>query len=225
MTEHNVFTKKHTEEVTQAKQTLLDELNLPPQATTYIRENQRALQAIFLLIILSIVGRSYYIHYTTAKINRSAGALAKALVIEDTDARMQALKSVVGDHLGTGASEWATINLAKEYIAKKQYSEAITALQAEMSLLKEDSPKLVLCKLLLAHSYEENNQNEPALALYEEIRNVHEFMVVGNISVARIFEKMGNKSAAIDAYEKAAASPRLAQPEKDWLKDRIRILS
>ncbi len=225
MTEHNVFTKKHTEEVTQAKQTLLDELNLPPKATTFIRENQRILQAIFVLIILSICGRSYYIYYSTDKINRSAGALAQAMIVEDGTVKMQALQAVVTDHSGTGAADWAKIALAKEHIANKQYGEAVTVLQAHLALLKSSNPEMVLCKLLLAYSYEEDGQNDSALTLYKEIRDIHEFMVVGNISAARVFEKTGNKNDAIDAYEKAAAAPGLSQPEKDWLKDRIRHLS
>jgi predicted negative regulator of RcsB-dependent stress response len=225
MTEHNVFNKKHIEEVTQAKQTLLDELNLPPQATTFIRENKRTLLAAFLLVIFSICGRSYYIHYTAAKIDRSAGALAQALIVKDESAKLQALQAVIQNHPGTGASEWATITLAQEHIKNKQYPEAITILQTFIASLKQDAPELILCKLILAYSYEENGQNELALTLYKEIRDIHEFMVIGNINVARVYEKMGNKSDAVDAYEKAAASPVLSQPEKDWLKDRIHHLS
>lgn len=225
MTEHNVFTKKHTEEVTQAKRTLLDELNLPPRATTYIRENFRFLLAMFLLVILSICGRSYYIHYTTTKIDNSTGALAQAIIIEDADARIKALQVVYADHSGTGAANWAVINLAKEYISQKKYDDAITSLQAEISLLDGSDPNFIPCKLLLAYSYEESNNTEQALVLYNEIRMVHEYMVVGTISTARIYEKLGKKPEAIDAYENASASPTLSQAEKDWLKDRIRHLS
>ena len=223
--EHNVFTKKHTEEVTQAKQTLLDELNLPPQAATFIRENQRALFVIFCLVIFSICGRSYYIHYTASKIDRSSGALAKALVVKGEGTKIEALQAVLTDYPGTGASGWATISLAQEHIKNKQYTDAVSLLQTYIASLKQDAPERVLCKLLLAYSYEENGQNELALIVYREIRDIHEFMVVGNINVARVCEKMGNKTDAIDAYEKAAAAPALSQPEKDWLKDRIYHLS
>lgn len=225
MTEHNVFTKKHTEEVTQAKQTLLDELNLPPRATTFIRENKVVLISICALIIFSIIGRSYYIYYTTNIINLSSGALAQARGLEDGEARMAALKAVVEDHAGTGASGWASIALAKEYIDAKNYVDAITSLQAEISNLKADAPEFVLCQLLLAHSYEENGQNAQALTLYQEIATIHEFQVIGDMSVARVFEKMGTNDKAIEAYERAIASPALSQAEKDWLKDRIRKLS
>lgn len=225
MTEHNIFTKKHVEEVTQAKQTLLDELNLPPKATTFIRENKHALLTFFALVILSIVGRSYYIHYTTTKINKSSAALAQALAVQGENARIPALKAVLNDHTGTGAASWATISLAREYIASKQYNDAITALQTEIARLKADAPELVLCKLLLAHAYEESGQNEPALKFYKDIGEVHEFMVVGMMGVARILEKMGRNNEAIEAYEQAITSPELSQPEKDWLQDRIRHLA
>ncbi len=225
MTQHKVFTKKHIEEVTQAKQTLLDELNLPPKATTFIRNNKYTLLTLFALVILSIVGRSYYIHYTTTKINKSSAALAQALAVQDENARISALRAVIDGHAGTGAASFATISLAREYIAGKQYSDAITALQAEISRLKADAPGLVLCKLLLAHAYEENGQNEPALTFYKDIGEIHEFMVVGMMGVARILEKMGRSNEAVEAYERAITSPGLSQPEKDWLQDRIRHLS
>ncbi|MDA3835078.1 MAG: tetratricopeptide repeat protein [Spirochaetales bacterium] len=224
MTEHNVFTKKHTEEVTQAKQTFLDELNLPPQATTFIRENQRLLQAFFLLVVLSICGRSYYIHYTTTKIDQSSEALSLALVVNGEE-QLQALAEVTHVHAGTGAAQWASIALAKKQLADKQYENAITTLQTEIAGLKSSAPQLVLCKLLLAHAYESNAQNDLAVRLYEEVRDVHEFMVIGNVNLARIYEKAGDQAGARDAYEKALSSPALSQSEKDWLRDRIHRLS
>lgn len=224
MTEHNVFTKKHTEEVTQAKQTLLDELNLPPQATTFIRENQRVLQLFFLLIVLSICGRSYYIHYTTTKIDRSSEALAHALMVPGGE-QVSALEAVARDHGGTGAAQWASITLAKQYLENTQYDQAIVVLQSQVATLKPSAPQMVLCKMLLANAYELDEQSDIAVRFYKEVRDVHEFMVVGNINLARVYEKTGDPVAARDAYEKASASPALSQPEKDWLKDRMHKLS
>lgn len=225
MTEHNVFTKKHTEEVTQAKQTLLDELNLPPHVTTYIRENKRMLQTIFFLVIISIYGHSYYINYTTSIIDNSSQALAQAILIEDSGSRMQAIEAVIAEHSGTGAANWATIAIAKQHIKDKNYTGAIEVLQQQVARLKSDAPELVLSKMLLAFSYEESGQPEMALTLYKEIRDIHEFMMIANINVARIYEKTGKKKEAIDAYERASSVPGISQPEKDWLQDRIRHLS
>lgn len=224
MTEHNVFTKKHTEEVTEAKQTLLDELNLPPKATTFIRENKRMLQAFFLLVILSICGRSYYIHYTTTKIDRSAAALAQALIVTDSE-QVQALEAVIRDHAGTGAADWAAIALARQQLADKEYADAIATLQTEIGGLKNSAPQLVLLQLLLGHAYESNEQHDLAVNLYKEVRDIHEFMVIGNINLARIYEKTGDPAAARDAYEKALSSPALSQSKKDWLKNRMQQLS
>lgn len=224
MTEHNVFTKKHTEEVTQAKQTLLDELNLPPNATTFIRENQRMLQAFFLLVILSILGGTQYVKYTSNVIDQSSEALAKAMLVTGAD-QVQALNAVSRDHSGTGAAGWATLELAKAQLADGNFAEAITILQSEIASFKDSAPQMVLYQLLLAHAYESNAQPELAINLYKEVIGIHEFMVMGNINLARLYEKTGDLALARDAYEKAAASPALSQPEKDWLKNRIHTLS
>ena len=220
MTEPTVFNKKHTEEVTEAEMTLLDELNLSAEATTFIREKKVILISIFFLIIFSILGYRYYNYYTTNLKNNSSKALAQAEDISDQKQKNLALAAVSQDYARSGAATWAKISQAMTYFEKKEYPKSITIFQELIAKSSKNDPLLPLLKQQLALSFEMAGQNEKALPLYTELTEISSFAGPGFLAIGRIYEKLKNPLKAKEAYENANTK-KLNDEQKSWLKSKI----
>ncbi len=224
MDESSAFTKRHIEEVTTAKQTFLEELNLSSEVIAYIRANKLLLWAIFIAIIVGICGYRYYNYYTDLQQNNSSMALAKALDIQDEVLRTPALQQVVADFGSTNAATMSKIAQARDLSAAKEYDKSIALLSEVYQGLSEGDAGYPLLVNGLGQLYEQKAELEQALSWYEKLLVTPGFKSFGYIATARIYEKMENSAKAKEMYENADTDVSLKPEVKSWLAAKIATL-
>ncbi|MEN8140543.1 MAG: tetratricopeptide repeat protein [Thermodesulfobacteriota bacterium] len=224
MDESSAFTKRHIEEVTTAKQTLLEELNLPPGVIAFLRANRVLLWAIFLAIIGGICGFRYYNYYTDNLRDNGAQALAQALDIQEEAARTTALKLVVADFDGSGAATWAKIAQAQDLAKGGELVQAQELLVDIFNGLQEGDPAYPLLLNGLGQLAEQQNELAAALSWYEKLLATPGFHAFGYIAAARVYEKMENLAKAKEMYENANTDTALQGEVKGWLASKIASL-
>ncbi len=214
--QHSAFSKKHIEEVTAAKRTLLEELNLPPAVIKFIRENSTAIQAVLISIFLGICGWSYYDYYTTKKMNDAAALYSRAQQEPTAAGRRQFMEKVVADYASTGAALWSRIALAHE----KSSEDRLADLERIANDVKRDNPVYPLLQYDLARSYEMKNELDRALAVYKTLAEIPGFAAVSYLAMGRIYELKDDGAQAVAMYEKARVQPELPAAAKARLEDR-----
>jgi predicted negative regulator of RcsB-dependent stress response len=224
MSEQNSpFTKLRVEEVTPAKRTLLDELNLPPKVTNFIRDNAKALQSSLITIIVLIVAWNFYTYYTEKQKNDSAALLAQAMQQTDAAARAKDLQQVISDYSGSDAAIWSRIALAHEQLEKKDYAKA----QEELAAIKKDvakgSPLFPLVLFDLAQAQEMNNDLDNALGQYAALRAIPGFVIIGYLGEARIHEQKNDSAKARETYEKLKTLPELEPAVREWVEAKLAV--
>jgi len=195
------FTKLHVEEVTPAKRTLLDELNLPPKARKFITDNAKTLQIALIALIVLISAWNFYNYYTQKQKNDSAALLAQAMQQTDAEKRVSDLQQVINDYSGSGAAMWSRIALAHDQLEKKDYGKA----QEELAAIKKDlgkgNPLYPLVMFDLAQVYEMNGDLDNALGQYAALRDIPGFVIIGYLGEARIHEQKNDTAKARETYE------------------------
>jgi predicted negative regulator of RcsB-dependent stress response len=215
--QHSAFSKKHIEEVTAAKRTLLEELNLPPAAIKFIRENSTAIQAVAICLFLGICGWSYYDYYTTKQTNDAAALYYHAMREPTADGRIQFMEKVVTDYSSTGSALWCRIALVHE----KTPEEQVVELEKITKDVSRDDPLYPLLQYDLAQCYEMNNDSDKAMTIYKSLADIHGFAGISYLAMGRIFEQKNDLVQARDMYEKAKSQPELPTATKGRLEDRL----
>ena len=123
--EHSAFQKKLVEEVSPSKRTLLDELNLPPKVTEFIRQNEQFLKIAAIVIIVLLCANTFWDWYSQKKLNDSSTLLAQAMSQTDDQVRMEQLKKVVEEYSGSGAALWSQVSIAQKLLQDEKYGDAI----------------------------------------------------------------------------------------------------
>lgn len=215
------FTKLHVEEVTPAKRTLLDELNLPPKLRKFITDNAKALQiAIVALIILS-AGWNFYNYYTEKQRNDSTALLAQALQQTDAEARNTELQRVITEYSGSGAAMWSRIRLAHEQAEKKDYARAREELAAIKKDVSSGSPLFPLILFDLGQVYEMSGDLDNALSQYAALREIPGFVVIGYLGEARIYEQKKDSVKARETYELLKNQTELEPAVLEWVEAKL----
>lgn len=224
MDESNAFTKRHVEEVTAAKRTLLDELNLPPAVKSYIQKNARFLQISFVLIVGTICAWNYYSYYTATNSDQAAQQLTQAMRITDVEQKAVTLEQIVADFSSTGSARWSQLTLAGDYVGQKQYGAAISTLQALNKDIARDNPLFPLLQQFSGISHELNGDLDAALGYYDTLSSLPGFSALGYIESGRIYELKGQGEKAKDVYEKANTSNNVNPEQRAWVQERIKTL-
>ena len=217
------FTKLHVEEVTQAKRTLLDELNLPPKVTQFIRDNGSKLQIAFVVITVLICAWTFYNYYSTKQKNDSAALLAQAMQ-ETTEMKTANLQKVISDYSGSGAAAWGKISLAHDQMDNKEFDKAQAALSEVLKSFGKDNPLYPLVVLDLAQSYELGGDLDAALSHYGTVRQIVGFAVIGYLGEARIYEQKNEAAMARETYEKVKTQENLDPALREWVEAKLAAL-
>ncbi len=224
MDESNAFTKRHVEEVTAAKRTILDELNLPPAVKKYIQDNARFLQVSFVLIIGGICAWNYYSYYTATNNDRASQQLSQALLITDLEQKAASLENISTEFSATGSAIWAQFTLAGEHMGQKQYREAISILQGLNEDVNRDNPLFPLLQQFSGVAYELSGEVDLALQHYEALTSLPGFAALGYLESGRIYELKGQGAKAKDSYEKANTSNDIKPEQRAWVQEKINTL-
>jgi predicted negative regulator of RcsB-dependent stress response len=219
--EHSAFTKRHVEEVSPSKRTLLDELNLPPKVTEFIRQNENPLKIVLVGILVLICVNTFWDYYSQKQKDDSASLLAQAMSQTEDAIRIEQLEKVVDQYSGSGAALWGEVTLAQQMLEDGQYQEAVNKYNGIISDVSVDNPIYPLVRYDLARAYELKGESENSLKQYTALRDIEGFTTIGYLGEARLYEQMGNKDQAKDAYEKALTQQDLSPAVQEWLEYKL----
>jgi predicted negative regulator of RcsB-dependent stress response len=212
---------------------LLDQLGLPPKVVRYVRQNQRRVWLVTGGIIALITAVSLYGSYTTYRDGKGASALTEALKAEDAK-KPELLKKVAEDYGSSAAGTWAKIEIAQLTLAQGDTDMAIADLQAVRKSTAKDNPLTPLLLFKLAGLLENKNDQEQALALYDELSRFKGFEAVAYEAMGRIYELQDKKDKALEMYQKylaaggeegvAPAGPAAVDPDREMIQARVNAL-
>jgi predicted negative regulator of RcsB-dependent stress response len=219
--EHSVFNKRHVEEVSPSKRTLLDELNLPPKVTEFIRQNENPIKIVLIVILVLICANTFWDYYSQKQKDDSASLLALAMSQTEDAIRIEQLEKVVDQYSGSGAALWGEVTLAQQMLEDGQYQEAVNKYNGIISDVSDDNPIYPLIRHDLARAYELKGEPENSLKQYTALRDIDGFTTIGYLGEARLYEQIGNKDQAKDAYEKALTQQDLSPVVQEWLEYKL----
>lgn len=201
MAKHEVFDKEWVDERDKnSLEGLLEQLNLPPAAIKFVRENKRLVQITLAALILIVVSWSLYGAYRDNRIQKSSEALAIALEQEGQQ-KLDQLSQVAEAFDGTDAALWARINRAQTLQNDSNMSEA----QAEFLSIREEIGRSSLLYPLvtvgLAQSAEAAGNYAEAAEEYEVLLEIEGYESIGYLGAARVNEMQGNQDKALELYE------------------------
>lgn len=224
MTQQGAFDPKNILQSTVEKRGLLEELNIPPKAITFIRANQRTIQIAAAATVAIILAWNGYTYYIQKREDSSAAQFAAAIQLVDSESKTGSLNAIIDDYSGTGAAVWATIELAHEALAGQRYGEAASMYKKALDALGSGNIGAPLVQLNLAQAYEGNNDLDKALAIYSKLSGVSGFVTEGLIGTARVSEKLGRKDEAVAAYKKIKADENNSPATTEWVDYKLSVL-
>ncbi|MFZ5760501.1 MAG: YfgM family protein [Thermodesulfobacteriota bacterium] len=211
------FLKLHVEEVTQAKRTLLDELNLPPRLRQFIRDNARLLQNGLMAVLVLTIAWSGYDYYSTKQRNDSTAMLAQALKLEKPEERQSELNRLLAEYPRSGAALWGKVALAHELMENKEYGKARESLAALLAAVDRKDQIYPLLVLDLAQACELDGKHDEALTHYTALQGISGFALLGHLGGARMHEVSGDSGKARASYEAIKAMADLDPAMQEWV--------
>ncbi|MGV1098788.1 YfgM family protein [Thiovibrio sp. JS02] len=203
------------------KHGLLEELNLPPKAIKFIRENRRNLFIALCCLVVSILAWSSYTRYTANRNDRGAAMLAEAMAQNLPEKRQELLKQVLAEYGRTGSAKWATVELGHLAFESGNYEEAIRNYQEVLRDISAKSPLFPLVQLNLAQAYENKKMLTEALAAYQKLAEKKGFAGEAYLAMARIHEEQGALPQAKEMYQKVLALAETPAASKDLVQAKL----
>lgn len=230
MSVQSPFDRKHIEEKAVSQTTgLLEQLNIPPAAASFIRRNQRAIWIAVVCIALVVTAVSLYGSYRSYREEKASSALALAMQAENDEKNTQ-LTRVVDEYGSTTAGMWGRIELAQMAAAEGEFPQAIDSLAEVKNTVSVKNPVTPLLIYNLAILHEKNEDLDQALASYNELLSFKGFEAISYKSMGRIYETQGSKDKALEMYKKyietgnAGANQQSADPDRSLIQARIKSL-
>lgn len=194
----SAFNKRHVEASALSDvEGLLEHLNLPPAAISYIRKNKRMVQIVAALVIAGIVAWSLYGSYREKRIEKASSALAVALQ-KDPAEKAAALEKVSGDFSGTTAALWARVELAHLDMQNGKFAIAAGKYGKMKEELDTTDPLYALTIFGIAQAQEANHDFKEAAATYKLLKNVEGYQVIAVTGIARIEDIQGETGKAVE---------------------------
>jgi predicted negative regulator of RcsB-dependent stress response len=201
MAKEDIFEKEYVDERDKNNlEGLLEQLNLPPAAVKFVRENKRLVQAAVAGLVILIVGWSLYDSYRDGRIEKSSEALFAAQELSGQE-MLDKLAEVEKEYGGTDAALWARINAAQEFMENSQMSEAQQKFKELRDDIKPSSPLWPLVSVGIAQSAEAAGNFDEAVNEYGALMEVEGYKDIGFLGSARLRELQGNREQALELYE------------------------
>ena len=224
MADENPFNKLHIEQNEKGNLVgLLEQINLPPKAIKFIRENLKAISVVLILVVIVILSWSAYIEYHQKRVNTSSSALTNALK-EPVAARPAALKKVATDFPGTSSARWAEVELAHMDMQKGDFKNAAENYADIRKSIKSTDPLFGLASFGIAQAEEAGKDYDRAFNEYAALSKIEGYQPVGLLGMARIYEIKGEKEKALSVYEQYMGtfiSDNRNDPEKAFIAEKI----
>lgn len=195
------FDLKHIEETAAVETSgVLDQLNLPPALTDFLRKNQRIIWIVVGVIAAVVTVVSLYSSYRYYAFNKAAQAYDQALML-DGDQKKVALQKVADSYGSTPSSIWSRVELAHLDQKAGQVKGAIEKLTAINNDLLEKDLLKPLILVNLGGLYEQDKQPDKAVSVYQELKTLKGFEAQAANSLGRVYETQGNMEKSIQMYQ------------------------
>lgn len=200
MSSESAFDKKLTDESTMDKvEGLLEHFNLPPKVIDFIRANQRIIQVVIGIIVITVVAWSLYGSYRDRITEEAATALSIAME-QSQEGQAEALSAVSEKYASTTSALWARVELAHLDMENSAFSDAAAKYSKIFTELKEKSPLYPLVVYGLAQALESEKKYQDSSVQYDLLKNFKGYEHIGYTGMGRLEEAQGNNDKAIAIY-------------------------
>lgn len=224
MTDNSPFSKKSIETVnSEMGRGLLEEMNLPPQVISFIRQNRKNLQILGAGLVVAILAWTFYGSYAETQRDESAARLAVALQDKEDASRAQALQQIITDYSSTDAALWSRFELGHIDYNSGKLAEAAARYSMVLEDLESESPLRPLVQFSLAQTFEQKGDLDQALVFYLEIAKMPGFAEEGYAGLGRVYEAKNEPAKAREAYENylAVAQSRSRVSQAELIEDKL----
>jgi predicted negative regulator of RcsB-dependent stress response len=203
MTKPSAFDKKQIQSaVLGEKRSILDELHLPPEVASFIRNNSKTLIAVALCIVLMILGWTFYKNYTASRNDKAAAELVGAMQVTEEAGRILAIDRVVAEFPRTDASQWGRLELAHIDYQANNFESAALKYKAILDDLSSDSGLVPLVIYSLGQTYEQLQEFDSALQYYQTLSETPGFAGEGYLGMGRLYEEKKEPEKTREVYAK-----------------------
>ena len=194
---------------------LLEQLNLPPQAISFIRNNSTIFKILATVGVVVFLGGLAFKSYSEARQEKSSTLLYRAMQEPAGDVRDERLTEVVDKYSGADAALWGGLQLAHAARREGQVERAIELYEDAAKQAGVGSPLSAIIDLALGTIYEGQGELEKAFVSYEKLSAEPGFQVLGKTSQARVLELQDKGEAARVIYENLEANDNLSPNIRD----------
>jgi predicted negative regulator of RcsB-dependent stress response len=203
MTKPSAFDKKQIQTaVLGEKRSILDELHLPPEVASFIRNNSKTLIVVALCMVLMILGWTFYKNYTKSRNDKAAAALVAAMQVTEEAKRIQEIDRVVTEFSGTDAAHWGRLELAHIDYQSNNFESAAMKYKAVLDDLSADSGLVPLVIYSIGQAYEQLQDVDSAIEYYQTLAKTPGFAGEGYLGLGRLYEEKEELEKAREVYEK-----------------------
>ncbi len=200
MSSHSAFEKRYVDPKDKSDvEGLLEHFNLPPKVIAFLRHNKRMIQVALVVLLVVVVGSSFYSSYREKQRAKASSALAVALTEPLAD-QVAALKKVETDFSGTTAALWARVAQGHLAMQAKKYTEAATIYTAINKNLTKTDPLYGLTLFAKARAYEAEKKFDEAYQAFELLKDLQGYRHLGYFGMGRILEEQGKIDEALGIY-------------------------
>ncbi|NNK13700.1 MAG: tetratricopeptide repeat protein [Desulfofustis sp.] len=202
MAKEDIFDKEFVDERDKNNlEGLLEQLNLPPAAVKFVKENKKMVQAGIAILVISVVAWALYSSYRDNQIKKSSEALFAAQELSGQQ-MLDKLAEVEEDFGGTDAGLWAGVKAAQELMKNGKTSEAQQKFIGVRAELATSSALWPLVTVGIAQTAEAAGDFQLAISEYESLIDLEGYKDIGFLGSARVLELQGNRERALELYER-----------------------
>ena len=203
------------------KDGLLEELNVPPAAIKFIRENARNLQLAGAALVVLILAWSAFDYYRETQREASTSLLHTAMQEVELGKRNELLQGVIAQYPRTDAAQLAALELAHVAYDEGKLEEAAAGYERVLKALAGSNTLRPLVLYSLAQTQEVSGQLDQALASYSKLEEYPGFAVEALLGQGRLHERQGNAASARQAYEKVNGLEAVEPAVKELVSGRL----
>jgi predicted negative regulator of RcsB-dependent stress response len=202
MNEQSAFHKNSIDDAAAPVKTggLLEEMNLPPQVVSFIRNNIKQLQIAGICIAVAVIGWVFINSYLEKQSDKAAYALYTAMQEADDESRFQALEAVKNTYSGSAAL-WSLVEMAHLDFANARYDAGLQKYRTALNEISSDSAMKPLLILSIARTLEQQGDLDGAANQYQAVADMGGFDLQVYPALGRIHAALNNNDKAKKAYE------------------------
>lgn len=201
MTEQSAFNQTQVAQKAYVEPSgVLDQLNLPPGAISFLKKNKRILQITAIVVAVVVVVGSLYRSYRLQRLEDGASSLAISMEAEG-EAKITALQHVAEEFSGTSAGLWASTELGHMAMKEKEYEKAKSYYLLVREGIKDSNPMFGLLTFGIAQADEAGKSYSSATEGYAALKEIQGYTDEGYRGMARVLEAQGDNAKALLVYQ------------------------